>query len=75
MNEAIHDNISVQFKKQSSSIQHRLILAYDTKKVRMHMAFLQAQVPQPKLATDFKHTTFEFDSKDFHPLDQIDMHR
>jgi len=41
----------------------------------MHMEFLQAQVPQPKSTTDFKHTTFEFKSKDIHPLDQIDMHR
>jgi len=39
------------------------------------MEFLQAQVPQPKLATDIKKTTFEFEAKDVHPLDQMDMHR
>lgn len=39
------------------------------------MALLQAQVSQPKSTTDFKHTTFEFQEKDVHPLDQINMHR
>ena len=39
------------------------------------MAFLQAQVPQPKAASDYKKTTFEFDVKDIHPIDQMDMHK
>lgn len=39
------------------------------------MAFLQAQVLHPKSAADYKQTTFEFDAKDVHPIDQMDMHR
>jgi hypothetical protein len=41
----------------------------------MHMAFLQAHVPDPKLITDYKRETFEFHTKDVHPADQMDMHR
>ena len=41
----------------------------------MHMEFLQAQVPQPKLAIDFKQTTFEFEANYVYPLDKMDMHR
>lgn len=37
------------------------------------MEFLQARVP--KLAVDFKQTTFEFEAKDVDPLDQMDMHK
>jgi hypothetical protein len=39
------------------------------------MEFLQAQVPHPKKDVEYKKTTFEFDVKDFHPVDQMDMHR
>jgi hypothetical protein len=41
----------------------------------MQMAFLQAQVPHPKTTTDYKNTSFEFDVKDVHPVDQMDMHK
>jgi hypothetical protein len=41
----------------------------------MHMAFLQAQMPQPKAISDYKRSTFEFDVKEVHPADQMDMHR
>lgn len=41
----------------------------------MKMAFLQAQVPQPKVTSDYKKTTFEFDVKDIHPIDQMEMHK
>jgi hypothetical protein len=41
----------------------------------MHMAFLQAQVPDPKVITDYKRETFEFQTKDVHPADQMDLHR
>jgi len=42
----------------------------------MQMAFLQAQVPQPKTATQYqKHTSFEFNVKDVHPIDQIEMQK
>ena len=39
------------------------------------MAFLQAQMPQPKAISDYKRSTFEFDVKEVHPTDQMDMHR
>jgi hypothetical protein len=40
----------------------------------MKMAFLQAQVPHPKTNVDYKNTSFEFDVKEVHPVDQVDMH-
>jgi len=39
------------------------------------MAFLEAQVPQPKAVLHYKMTTFEFDVKDRHPIDQMEMHK
>jgi hypothetical protein len=41
----------------------------------MHMAFLQAQVPDPKVISDYKRATFEFQAKDVHPTDQMDLHK
>jgi hypothetical protein len=39
----------------------------------MQMELLQAQVPYPKITTYYKKTAFEFDIKDVHPVDQMDM--
>jgi hypothetical protein len=39
------------------------------------MAFLQAQVPDPKVITYHKRATFEFQMKDMHPTDQMDPHK
>ena len=39
------------------------------------MAFLQAQVPQPKGAVDYKKTYLEFYVRDIHPIDQMEMHK
>lgn len=39
------------------------------------MAFLEVQIPHPKLAVDYKKTTFEFETKDIHPIDQMEMHK
>jgi hypothetical protein len=52
-----------------------LFSAFDTKRGRMKMAFLQAQAPHPKTTAEYKKTSFEFDVKDAHPIDQMDMHR
>jgi hypothetical protein len=41
----------------------------------MHMVFLQAQVPDSKVITDYKRATFEFQTKDVNPADQMDLHR
>lgn len=38
------------------------------------MTFLEAQVPQPKTTSDYKSTTFEFNTKDIHPIDQMEIH-
>lgn len=38
----------------------------------MQMDFLQAQIPWPRTAAHYqKHTSFEFNVKDVHPIDQI----
>ena len=52
-----------------------MLSAFDTEKGRMHMAFLQADVPEPKVITDYKRETFEFQTNDVHPADQMDLHR
>jgi hypothetical protein len=74
-NQMLTSNTYAQFLKQTSMTQHRLLSAFDTEKGRMHMAFLQAQVPDPKAITDYKRETFEFNTKDVHPADQMDLHR
>jgi predicted RNase H-like nuclease (RuvC/YqgF family) len=50
-------------------------LEFDTEKGRMHMAFLQAQVPDPKVILDDKRATFDFQAKDVDPADQMDLHK
>ena len=41
----------------------------------MHLAFFQAQVPQPKEITDYKMSSMVFDTKQVHPADHMDLHR
>jgi len=48
---------------------------FDTEHGRMQMAFLEAQTSQPKSTTEYKSTTFEFSTKDIHPIDQMEMHK
>jgi hypothetical protein len=74
-NERLTNNTYAQFWKQTSTTQHRLLSSFDTEKGRMYMEFLQAQVPHPKEITDYKRSTLEFDAKDVHPADQMDLHR
>ena len=52
-----------------------MLSTFDTEKGRMHMAFLQAQVPNPKVIIDYKRATFEFQRKDVHLADQMDLHK
>jgi hypothetical protein len=69
------NNTYAQFWKQMSTTQHILLSAFDIEKGRMHMAFLQAQVPHPKEITDYKRATMEFNTRDVHRADQMDLHR
>jgi hypothetical protein len=73
-NEMLTNHTYGQFWKHTSTTQHRFLSAFDTEKGRMHMAFLQAQVPHPKEITDYKRSTLEFDAKQVHPADQMDLH-
>jgi hypothetical protein len=41
-NQTLTNSTYAQFQKQMSTMQHRLMSSFDTKKGRMHMAFLQA---------------------------------
>lgn len=41
----------------------------------MHMAFLEAQTTEPKTPVDYKKTSFEFDERSVHPIDQLEMHK
>ena len=54
---------------------HIFFSSFDTKGGRIQMTFLQAQFPHPRTTANYKNTTFEFDVKDVHLVDQIDMHR
>jgi hypothetical protein len=74
-NQTLTTGTCAQFWKQTSTAQHRLLSAFDTEKGRMLMTFLQAQVPDPKAITDYKRATFEFQTKDVHPADQMDLHK
>jgi hypothetical protein len=74
-NQTLTSSTYAQFQKQSSTAQHRLLSAFDTEKGRMHMAYLQAQVSDPKVISDYKRATFEFQVKDVHPADQMDLHK
>jgi ParB-like chromosome segregation protein Spo0J len=74
-NELLTNSTYAQFWKKTSTAQHRLLSTFDTEKGRMHMVFLQAQVPHPKEISDYKRETFEFDVKEVHPADQMDMYR
>jgi hypothetical protein len=74
-NQTLTSSTCAQFWKQTLTAQHRLLSAFDTEKGRMHMAFLQEQVPDPKVITEYKRATFEFQMKDVHLADQMDMHK
>jgi hypothetical protein len=74
-NQSLTSSAYAQFQKQSSTSQHKLLSAFDTEKGRMHMAYLHALVSDPKVISDYKRTTFEFQAKDVHPTDQMDMHK
>jgi hypothetical protein len=74
-NQMLTNNTYAQFWKQTSTTQHKLLSSFDTEKGRMHMAFLQAQVPHPKEISDYKRETLEFNTRDVHPADQMDLHR
>jgi hypothetical protein len=51
-NQMLTSSTYAQFWKKTSTAQHRLLSAFDSEKGRMHMVFLQAQVPDPKVITD-----------------------
>jgi len=41
----------------------------------MHISFLEAQTKEPKTSADYKQTSFEFDARNVHPIDQLEMHK
>jgi hypothetical protein len=74
-NQTLTNNAYAHFQKQSATAQHRLLSTFDTEKGRMHMAYLHAQVPDPKVISNYKRVTIEFQAKDVHPADQMDLHK
>jgi hypothetical protein len=44
-NQSLTSSTCAQFLKQTLTAQHRLLSAFDTEKGRMHMSFLQAELP------------------------------
>jgi hypothetical protein len=57
-NQTLTTSTYAQFWKKTSTAQHQLLSAFDTEKGRMHMEFLQAQVLDPKVITNYKRETF-----------------
>ena len=49
--------------------------SFDTEKGRMQMAFLEAMVPRPQGTGYYKKASFEFNTKDIHPIDQMELHK
>lgn len=41
----------------------------------MHVEFLEAQTTEPKTPAEYKKTSFEFDARSVHPIDQLEMHK
>lgn len=39
------------------------------------MQLLEALIAEPKTPADYKQTSFEFDAKNVHPIDQLEMHK
>ena len=39
------------------------------------MTFLEAQTVEPKTSADYKQSSFEFDARNVHPIDQLEMHK
>ena len=74
-NEILKISTYTQFWKQTTSSQGRLLSTFDAEKGRMKMAFLQAHIAQPKSAADYKKTSFEFDAKDIHAIDQKEIYK
>jgi hypothetical protein len=74
-NQTLASSTCAQFWKQTLTTQHWLMSSFDIEKGRIHMAFLQEQVPDPKVITDYKRATFELQTKDVHPADQMDLHK
>jgi hypothetical protein len=74
-NQTLTNSTYTQFWKHMLTAQHRLLSVFKMEKGRMHMEFLQAQVPDPKVIIDYKRATFEFWTKDVHPADQMHLHR
>lgn len=74
-NETLKANTYAQFWKQTSTSHRRLLTTFESKRGRMKMTFLEAQVPSPKTSVDYKKTILSFDTKLIHPIDQMDMHR
>ena len=41
----------------------------------MQMTFLEALIPQPQGAGDYKKASFKFNAKDIHLIDQMELHK
>lgn len=74
-NEMLQNSTYAQLWKKISTFEGRLLSSFDSKKGKMHMAFIEAQTTEPKTPTDYKHTSFEFDARNVHPINQLEMHK
>lgn len=57
-NEILKKNTYAQFWKQNATSQGILISTFDSEEGKMHMAFLGAQIAEPKNPVDYKQNSF-----------------
>lgn len=69
-NEALKSTTYSQFWKQTTTSHNIFLSAFYFEKRRMHIAFLESQVPTPRSPA-----VFSFDAKNVHAIDQMDMHK
>ena len=74
-NEALKALTYLAFWKQTATTQHRLLYAFDSEKGQFQMAFLEPKVSTPRGVEDYKASIFLVDTKQFHAIDQIYLHK
>lgn len=74
-NEPLRIQVYNKNLKIASTNQNRLMSTYNIKEGKMEMSLFKPKVQKPQITADYLQTNFEVMAKDFHPLDQIELHR
>ena len=74
-NELLRVQLYEQFLKATPAKQESLMAAFDIKQEKMIFSHFKPTVQQPQSVADFVKTRLEVLAKDFHPMDQIELHK